>query len=189
MEAFNLPFRPGAGSSKEKDQKKTSDFFAKNDKGKSKAGTKVNGTQGEMGTGTGTGTGSKRKRSAEGETDGEGDDEQVIDVDGVEDAEDDDEVEVLPTPPKRTRRPAEASPEWEMSDAEGDVPDPTKSAPARPATHSPEWELSDNEEPAAKKDKDKTVGLELNGTLMWKDPLGSDSDEADEEPAAKKAKV
>jgi hypothetical protein len=185
MEAFNLPFRPGAGSSKEKDQKKTSDFFTKNDKGKSKAGTKVNGTQGEMGTGTG----SKRKRSAEGEPEGEGDDEQVIDVDGVEDAEDDDEVEVLPTPPKRTRPPAEASPEWEMSDAEGDVPDPTKSAPARPAAPSPEWELSDNEEPAAKKDDDKTGGLELNGTLMWKDPLGSDSDEADEEPAAKKAKV
>jgi hypothetical protein len=174
MEAFNLPFRPGAGSSKEKDQKKTSDFFTKNDKGKGKAGTKVNGTQGE----TGTGTGSKRKRSAEGEPEGE-----------VEDAEDDDEVEVLPTPPKRTRPPAEASPEWEMSDAEGDVPDPTKSAPARPAAPSPEWELSDNEEPAAKKDDDKTGGLELNGTLMWKDPLGSDSDEADEEPAAKKAKV
>lgn len=192
MEAFNLPFRPGAGSSKEKDQKKTSDFFAKNGKGKGRAGTTVNGAQAGEGLGgarTETGMGSKRKRSAEGETEGEGDDEQVIDVDGADDADDDDEVEVLPTPPKRTRPPAEASPEWEMSDVEGDAPDLTKSAPARPAAPSPEWELSDNEEPAANKDKDKTGGLELNGTLMWKDPLGSDSDEADEEPAAKRAKV
>ncbi|KAG7570971.1 hypothetical protein FFLO_01065 [Filobasidium floriforme] len=91
MEAFNLPFRPGAGSSKEKDQKKTSDFFTKNGKGKGRAGTT--------------------------------------------------------------------------------------------------WELSENEEPAANKDNDKKEGLELNGTLMWKDPLGSDSDEADEEPVVRRAKV
>jgi hypothetical protein len=187
MEAFNLPFRPGAGSSKEKDQKKTSDFFTKNGKGKGRAGTTVNGAQAGEGVIGEAETGTKRKRSAEGESEGDGG--QVIDVDGAEDADDDGEVEVLPTPPKRTRLPAEASPEWEMSDVEEDAPDVTKSTPARPAAPSPEWELSENEEPAANKDNDKKEGLELNGTLMWKDPLGSDSDEADEEPAAKRAKV
>jgi hypothetical protein len=159
MEAFNLPFRPGAGSSKE--QKKTSDFFTKS-KGKGKGATNgaQAGEEGEVRT-----TGSKRKRPVEG-------DGEVINVDQVEDQDDD--FQVLPTPPKRSEPPTDASPEWEMSDTE-DAPAKSARPPAPP---SPEWEMSDTKEP-------------LNGILStpWEDPLGSDSDEGDEEPAAKRAKV
>lgn len=184
MEAFNLPFRPGAGSSKE-DPKKTSDFFTKS--GKKKGRTK--------GTG-GVTVGEKRKRSAE---DGEG---EAIDVDAQEkdaeddDNEDEDDVQVLPTPAtKRPKAPATPSPEWELSDEEPSI---AKSAP-RPAAPSPEWEMSDPEESSSSKtaapatttvvttsgdiDTDKTAELQSNGMLSaavpWKDPLGSDSDEAE----------
>ena len=167
MEAFNLPFRPGAGSSKE--QKQTSDFFSKS-KGKDKGAT--NGTLGEDGDETEL-TGSKRKRVENG-------DGNVNDIDQAED--EDDDVQVLPTPAQRSKASGEASPEWEDSDTET----PAKSA-RPPAAPSPEWEMSDHEEPPA----DKGTELQSNGMLSapWKDPLASDSDEDDSEPATKKARL
>jgi hypothetical protein len=92
MDAFNLPFRPGAGSAKEK--KTGSDFFKKAD-GKDLSAT-TDGTNGGI-------TGGKRKRAST--VDG-----PVIDVDLQ-----DDDIEMLPTPKKR---PDQASPEWEASDTE-----------------------------------------------------------------------
>jgi len=101
MDAFNLPFRPGAGSAKEK--KTGSDFFRKTD-GKDSS-TTTDGTNGDI-------TGGKRKRASTVEG-------PVIDVDLQ-----DDDIEMLPPPKKR---PDQASPEWEASDTEDA---PAVSAPA-----------------------------------------------------------
>jgi hypothetical protein len=149
MDAFNLPFRPGAGTAKEK---KTGSHFFKRGDGKDSS-KMVTSTEGEI-------TGGKRKRSSAGDGAAAGDG-AVIDVDL-----EDDDIEMLPTPKKKADQ---ASPEWEASDTEQS---PAVSAEAAEA--SPEWEMSDHDGP----DQDTGGALEANGMLSapWKDPLDSDSE-------------
>jgi hypothetical protein len=141
MEAFNLPFRPGAGTAG-KQKKGSGSGFVSSKKAKTKVST-PNGKSTREETPSTTPSGqlkltelvqngqSKRKRTDNGE---------IIDVDEEEGFEEIPPGE-QPDPKKQKTTAPVGSPEWEASDKEeGSVPRPDREP-------SPDWDSSDNEAP------------------------------------------